>query len=374
MSANLLNSTVPLDDGASAEQKAIAQDIHDAFVHGGWSAVDDIREALGYADGTLPPRSLDTEFRIYTAEEYMKRPPIGFLDGHGLIQANGMTMLVGQPGAGKSLWAIRKLNEIAETSPTLFVPAEARAGLPNRLSAYAQHYQTDIKFDILEGPLNLCDPESVRQFIEACRPHKYVVIGFDTWAALTPGLEENASGGNTLVLEQVRRIMSELGCAVLLVHHTTKDGNSYRGSSTIEAAVDVMLMLALKDGVITLTAFKTRETDKPTPEYYRIIGLEGRPDVNTGKSAIAPVMVEHQLVPVKSVQTLTADQQLILEVLESDPLGLPFGKVASALPNGETSLLSRLTSLKALGLVTQAPDSNYSITPAGHNALHGVDT
>src|SRR5690606_35871036 len=57
------------------------------------------------------------------------------------------------------------------------------------------------------------------------------------------GADENSSQDMGLVLQACRMATQQLGCTVLLVHHTNKDGITERGSSSLRGAMDFMIRI-----------------------------------------------------------------------------------------------------------------------------------
>jgi len=67
------------------------------------------------------------------------------------------------------------------------------------------------------------------------------LLVLDTLHAATVGSEENSASDTGVVLQAARYASSQLGCAVLLVHHTNKTGTTERGSSALRGAMDTMI-------------------------------------------------------------------------------------------------------------------------------------
>ena len=83
-------------------------------------------------------------------------------------------------------------------------------------------------------------PDQLRDYVTAEAPDLLIV---DTTVALTAyvaakgalGVENDATAMRSLVDKALR----PLGCAVLMIHHASKDGKSYRGSSDLVASIDM---------------------------------------------------------------------------------------------------------------------------------------
>jgi hypothetical protein len=109
---------------------------------------------------------------------------------------------------------------------------------------------------------------------------KNPVIVFDTFAAFSTCDEnDNAAVGN---FYKTLRALTNLGATVILIHHTTKDGQSdYRGASSQAGAVDAGLRIesTIVEGRITnmvVHTFKTRLGDGKPVEYKMVDGIPVR--------------------------------------------------------------------------------------------------
>lgn len=56
--------------------------------------------------------------------------------------------------------------------------------------------------------------------------------------------------------------------SVVVVHHTTKDGKTVRGSSVLESAADTIYQIEPAKAGLTLT--RTKRKDGPTPDMHRL--------------------------------------------------------------------------------------------------------
>ena len=66
----------------------------------------------------------------------------------------------------------------------------------------------------------------------------------DTLHSATYGSNENSTLDAGVVLKAIKYAQKELGCAVLLVHHSNRAGTGERGSSAYRGAMDVILEIA----------------------------------------------------------------------------------------------------------------------------------
>lgn len=223
--------------------------------------------------------------------ELMAMPPKEWLLEQ-VIGAQDMAMLYGPPGSGKTFvvidlilaactgkpWAMRF--DASKRLTVAYCAGEGISGLPARFAAAAQF--RDIEPDALPNLTffqtvpQLYDTgtaEHITQFVSewqerSAGPLDLLVV--DTLHAATVGAEENSASDMGQVLQAVRFATKELGCAVLLVHHTNKSGNAERGSSALRGAMDAMISVkkvseesTSSKGLIQCEKLKDGEAWKP---------------------------------------------------------------------------------------------------------------
>lgn len=109
--------------------------------------------------------------------------------------------------------------------------------------------------------------------------------------ACAPGSREDA-GDTGIVLAKLRQLSSRFGCAVLVVHHAGKDARrDARGSSSLEAAADVIIEVVAGKGVRTPMVRETRDGEPPGLQPFRIEGVALGRDAETGDPIRAGVHV-----------------------------------------------------------------------------------
>src|SRR5439155_16938747 len=131
----------------------------------------------------------------------------------------------------------------------------------------------------LRASLNLLAPKDAAALLAAwvaLELHlKPGLVVFDTLARCIPGGDENSAedlGRATASCDVIRRAT---GAAMLLVHHTGKDGLQERGSSALRGAADTMLSLKGDDGVLTLECTKQRDAVAIEPRQLRLVPVGG---------------------------------------------------------------------------------------------------
>jgi hypothetical protein len=222
---------------------------------------------------------------LYTALEFMDKPPIHYLDAEKLLPAESLVLLVGQPGTAKSLWALKLAVEISKEATVVVVLGEGQAGYPDRLRAAREIYRhLNEHLHIHNKPVNLKEKEQVTNFITLIneyRIHPKLFI-FDTLSTCSAGADENSVRDMTRVMESCKELQNTFHATVLLIHHSTKDGETYRGSSVLHGVIDAMYFTsAKKEKKIQLTCKKMKDGDQDKVRYYEIVTVKTRTNPET---------------------------------------------------------------------------------------------
>ena len=137
--------------------------------------------------------------------------------------------------------------------------------------------------------------------LKAAVPEPPSLVIFDTLARCMAGGDENSAKDMGLLIAGADRIRAELGCAVLLVHHTNKSGESERGSTALRGGVDTLLKLKKNDeGTLTLECEKQKDAAPFGP-----IHLQLKPHLNSAVlTVISSMAVGTGGLPPAALETL----------------------------------------------------------------------
>lgn len=221
--------------------------------------------------------------------EFRKRPPKKWLI-ENIIGKQDLGMIYGAPGSGKTFVVIDLLMsactgrkfadrfEVARPLTVAYCAGEGVGGLVDRLEAASQYYGVDdlnnlFIFDIVP---QLQDKPSQRQFEQQLleqtaenidtfvkdwlsnnMPNLDLLI-IDTFHSAIVGSDENSARDMGAVLEAAKKASQSLGCAIILVHHTNKQGESERGSSALRGAMDVIIWIK-RNGVRVMKCSKLKD-------------------------------------------------------------------------------------------------------------------
>jgi hypothetical protein len=180
----------------------------------------------------------------------------------GILQADSVGMVWGAPGSFKSFlsidWALCVatgtpwLGHEVVKAPVWYLCGEGQAGLRTRVAAWrkARQYQGDLSMFFHTKKALLLDDDGtgskssglVRLLQKIADGEVPSLIVVDTLARSMAGDESATKDANRYVsaLDELVAAVRKAGqkCTVVLVHHSKKDGESYRGSSVLRGAAD----------------------------------------------------------------------------------------------------------------------------------------
>lgn len=207
------------------------------------------------------------KFSPLTMRALLTMPPKQWIINQ-LFGKGDLAMIYGPPGCGKTFVVVDMIFaaclgqqfamrfDIPRPLNVAYCAGEGISGLPNRFAAAAEFYgQDDIPnftFFAVTPQLYIGDDAlfatDIRKFVDEWKqrqaegeaePLDLLVI--DTLHSATAGADENSAKDMGIVLKLSKEAATELGCAVLLIHHTNKNGTAERGSSALRGAMDCMI-------------------------------------------------------------------------------------------------------------------------------------
>ena len=195
----------------------------------------------------LPPEF--ERYRLFNESNLGEWPPVDWLI-RGYLAIGELTVLYGKPDTYKSFVALDWACYLAHTGIlVVYIVAEGASGIKARIAAWKKRHGVSDLLNLMLMPstVSLQKPESVETFIGAMREQLdnrdpgLVVV--DTLARNFVGGNENSSQDMGMFVEGLERIRREFLTAVLVLHHSTKDGKSERGTESLRAASFAMFEL-----------------------------------------------------------------------------------------------------------------------------------
>ncbi len=200
----------------------------------------------------------------------------------GLLQVGEMSCIAGAAGDGKSLFVLLLLFVIAtgrefmgrrvEQGAVVYLAAEGMSGIPQRLRAL-QQFLGDFSlppFFVIDA-----DPQLLRDTARVIATLKQVpggvrVLAIDTKSATSAGTDENSAKDTTAYLYALQRIQREVGCHVILIHHSGWGSDRERGHTSLRAGMSTMMHVTKDDSRVRVTCLKQRDLAPFDDMYFEI--------------------------------------------------------------------------------------------------------
>jgi len=293
-------------------------------------AIEALRLAASELDEAQQGRlTLKWADRVYDASE-----PIEFLIGdetNGLITKGSVNLLVGEGGSKKTWAALDLAVCVAMGARWLDFPTRQTSVLivdeesgPRRLQR--RLYETlqghlvkredapPIAFTSL-AQLDMRNPDDVTALSLAIRESNAGLVIVDALADIMPGADENSVKDVQPVFMQLRRVAETTRAALFVIHHSNKQNGTYRGSTAIKGAVDLMLMVesATDSRYVTFKADKARDIEPKSftaiatwqreGEQFYLSATDVNPKAHLKKSAryVLRYLADHPSAPIDEI-------------------------------------------------------------------------
>lgn len=268
-----------------------------------------IREAVGQHVEVI-----GTSYKLTYSSDRRGRPTPKWLV-EGVIPDQGVGQMFGASNSGKTLLALdlalclvngkKWLNLDTEGTgqPVVYIAMEGVWGLQARVDAWvAGHPGTsdDELVTIEDEPINLADPASITalsvELIGAGIAPSLIVV--DTQGMATPTTDENSNSEMNLVYRNVKRLSHDVGCAIVVIHHSGHDETRARGASAQKQALDFELKVAKdeKEPRGSMTVKKERDAESGQVFGFEFVPTNGsvyvRPGVVLRRMASTEAMLD----------------------------------------------------------------------------------
>lgn len=268
-------------------------------------------QTVQFPDVVARRRATRVRWPIWSDADLDSLPPPRWLV-EGLIPEQSAVMLFGASGVGKSLVCLDLALSIAsgtpwngcivKQGPVVYVSPEGVSGLPGRRTAWKRqrgisHY---LPIHVISQPFSLLlqfgqhyelVPEWLTDLVQRIRALKPVLLILDPLARFVVGGDENSARDMGLAVAVLDYLREELGCTVLISHHTGRELAHERGSTALRAAMDTVLRLHAPTHGLSLVVDKQKDGEMDRQFGLRI---DSDDDGHGGKS---PVIVSGQVAP-----------------------------------------------------------------------------
>lgn len=228
------------------------------------------------------------------ADALADRPPVTYVVD-GLLELPSVNVLYGPPGTLKSFllqdlfacvgggvhwlrpapWNPHASAIKTTQAPSMWLDFDnGSRRTHDRFGALARHYglsnDAPITYYSMPAPwLDAANAGSVNKLIERVKAKGAKLVCIDNLGTVSGNADEN-SAEMVGVMSNLRRLAEEAGAAVVVIHHQRKStgtivraGDSLRGHSSIEAALDLALIIEREPNsdIVNVRATKTRGLD-----------------------------------------------------------------------------------------------------------------
>jgi KaiC/GvpD/RAD55 family RecA-like ATPase len=199
------------------------------------------------------PTDSDKAFRFYPGDDYATDFNAAPEIVEDVLPDRGIVMVFGPSGKGKTFWTldlafhvhngVKWRDKDVVGGDVMYVAAEAGRGIKKRIHAVKRlhpEWRAPFVADIAPDLASAVSLEAVRDAALAVGKPSIVII--DTMSASFEG-DDSSQQDVAKMMRNLKTLSDALECLVIFVHHTTKDGGSYRGSGVLFANVDAVLEL-----------------------------------------------------------------------------------------------------------------------------------
>jgi hypothetical protein len=205
------------------------------------------------------------------------------------LGAGQMSVVYGPSNVGKSFYALDMAFCVAAKmdwqgcktrgGPVLYLATEGGNAFNNRVMALRKQYGIDdVQLAVRPSPVNLLDPAAdLEGLLELCADiertcgQKPCLIVVDTLSRALAGGDENGSVDMSSYIQNVDVLRLATGAHIMTVHHSGKDtSKGARGHSSLRAATDTEIELAVDGTIRTATATKQRDLEPQPPFMFSL--------------------------------------------------------------------------------------------------------
>ncbi len=268
-------------------------------------------EGMSYSDADsaqvkLPPAGEKVDAWPFAGMGYFSSEDRDILNQkyvmYPLFAERETVLMAAEPKAGKTAVTLKMCMNIAagesfgdsltisEPRDVLYFTLEGARAVEMRIAAEREQRKRDglpppekDRLFVVDRPHNMSDPDLQARLCEKiilhdrrCQQENGSALGvivIDTLTKAMPGKDQNSVDDTSQLFHLVDILRSHgLTCTVVFVHHLSKEGK-VRGSSNIEAEVDVVLSLdssPAKGGLVRLVIRRARSIDESTSYNFKL--------------------------------------------------------------------------------------------------------
>lgn len=251
----------------------------------------------------------DSIFEMLDFDQMDDMPPPSWLVDD-LIVDDGLSVIYGDPGAGKSFIALDLALRLAHgmdwhgrgtmQTGVLYIAGEGARGLAGRIKGWRKKHGmegVDAPFLLLPVAVELLDEgqrAKLLRTIDAAIERAGFRIGLvsvDTVSRSLGGADENGQEAMGSFVKACDAIRRHAGGSLLGVHHSGKDKDrGMRGSSVLLGACDAVIRLTKSDAMVTLKIEKQKDAEQGPDTYFDMEEIRWASGLEEEQKTLVPVL------------------------------------------------------------------------------------
>jgi len=252
-----------------------------------------------------------------------------------LIPSEGLCLVYGHPGCGKSFFALDMAMHIAggrawrdrdvEQGLVIYIGAEGQRGLRQRVAAFRKHHLVnELPFALIPVEVNLLkddgDIDALRATIEQAAQRYNLPIAMivvDTLARTFGGGDEIGTDMVAYV-NNVGRLQRQFACSTMVIHHRPKDSTNEtpRGHGSLWGACDTIILVEDKGGPKQAKVTKQKDAEPAEPVVFDLKVVElGEDEKGRAVTSCVVVASDSQIMTDKRSDKLSDGQRVAFEML-----------------------------------------------------------
>lgn len=236
-------------------------------------------------------------YATLTIDELEAMPPPAWLV-HEAISEDGLSVIYGEPGAGKSFIALDLALRVAmgmdwhgartKQAGVLYIAAEGARGLGKRITGWKLRHGVSTHgapFKALPVAVQMLDDDHRAKLIQTVNDvaaeldFTIGLVVVDTVSRSIAGADENKQETMTEFVRGCDEVKQAAGGALLAVHHSGKDKErGMRGSSVLLGAVDAAIRISKSEHIVTFEVEKQKDAEQGKPIYFDLERVAWGPD------------------------------------------------------------------------------------------------
>ncbi len=324
-------------------------------------------------------------YPLYTVADLAVFPPVEWLVP-GYLAARELTVLWGKGGTYKSFAALAWAARLEE--PVVYIAAEGASGIQARLWAWMKHHgRRDLPdLHVMPSNLNVHHKDEVTSWNEAVRDYlaerKPALVVVDTLARNFVGGSENNPQDMGEFVDGLERVRREHEAAVVVIHHSTKEGDTERGTESLRNASFASFKLIKAGGTgraADVKCDRMKDAEFPPPVRVSLVKVD-LPELGPGESSLVfdwPVSPPNSPPPEQAERgekrgEISPPQRKLLKRAMGAKEGAKAAELAQALGIQRNNVYRKVKPLLESGMLLaegSSRDLRYVATEAGRNAV-----